>query len=369
MEHLLFLLEVMQLKHEILRYDLLTNDEIGWMIQVPSSFLKESEMYRQDTMLAAQQNDKMDDNDDDIDNDDDDNLYHDGLVKPGSIRDEVVVASDDDEDDANLSKKMSFTKSRSKSKSSKRKDDKKEEEEDTLMTVFTYTDVIQDFDYLCKVYINNDAEHSLNLSSKIRKNLISQTKECMEQFKRLDKLHQMTSTRNLDLKNLDLSSHSNSPKTPRNTKSGHYNSKSIKSKSLIEEEILSSMDLRLSIRFGHVSNILESEFASFVDKEHENDNDNDEGDDIIDHKDHAHHSFHYNVQNRNVIRMRNMIENLINDLDKSLIEVYRLIERDSFSRFTDTHDYIGLEKNLYKQNNDNNNGIINNIRGSIAITR
>ena len=47
--------------------------------------------------------------------------------------------------------------------------------------------------------------------------------------------------------------------------------------------------------------------------------------------------------------MRKMVEHLIEDLDGALTEVYRLIERDSYNRFIDTHDYIALEKELFKK--------------------
>jgi len=128
------------------------------------------------------------------------------------------------------------------------------------------------------------------------------------------------------------------------------NRESIKAKSMIEAEMMRSVEnICLSIRFGHFTSINEAEFDDFVETEHEDANDKDE-EDVIDHRNHAHHSLHYNVRSKNVQKMKQMVEDLITDLDRALNDVYRLIERDSYSRFIDTHDYIALEKVIYKRN-------------------
>lgn len=294
-EHLLFILEVMQIKWEMLNFELLNEDKIGFILQLPSPFINRN----------------------------------DAIIYNVGDDDEYSLKFDDDDDD---------------------NDNDNNNHNNALLAVFTYTDIIDDFSYLIEMYIDYDAQHSLNISSKIRKNLIKKTKECKEKFAKLDKLHQMTSTRSLhSLKGLHLNDDNNQDIDDDNNKNNE-NNENIKAKSMIEAEMMRSVEnICFSIRFGHFTSINEAEFDEFVETEHENANDKNE-EDVVDHKNHNRHSLHYNIRSQNVQKMKEMVEDLIIDLDKALNEVYRLIEKDSFSRFIDTHEYIALEKLLYKQN-------------------
>merc|ERR1712154_204902 len=68
-----------------------------------------------------------------------------------------------------------------------------------------------------------------------------------------------------------------------------------------------------SIRGGHRSDVFESEFERFIETELNKKDD----DKIIDRNNHQHHALHYNAKNDNVKKMKEMISNLIDDLDRS----------------------------------------------------
>merc|ERR1719242_2959286 len=63
------------------------------------------------------------------------------------------------------------------------------------MQVFTYVDVMDDFVYLKDTYVVDEAPHSVNISSKLRKRLIANTTQLRTKCLELDKLHEALSQR------------------------------------------------------------------------------------------------------------------------------------------------------------------------------
>eukprot|EP01083_Nonionella_stella_P166596 557459_1 len=348
-EHLLYIVECIQLKHEMLRYDLLNDDQVGWMIELPSQIIEYGETYL-DNAHAEDEDDMMDVNDDDDEDVD--------LVSTPR----TPVAGDDDE----------------------------EQKGKQFMTVFTFTDVIENFDYLCNYYITVDAEHSLNLSSRVRKKLVTLTTECKTEFEKLDQLHKMTQTR-VSSWNVGLLTPS-APRTasPRSLTKGLsiLSFRSLRNVNVNVadtehdigyDEVPTGVDtLKVwtqvntpTMRFAQLSDIAITELNVFASTPctpmpTEADHDILNIIPMIDCDNRSKNTIHYNKKNKNVSKMKEMVVNLVDQLDKSLYEVYRLIEHDSYKRFMETHQFIALEKRAYKRVKKNSTHLSQSLNINLA---
>ena len=356
-ESLLFILESMQLKHEMMKFKLMSKEEVGWLPELPPSFMRSQ------------------------------------LEK---------------------SEKSGKTDKTENGKSSLKGDGTENEEEPqepegpqpapTEMQVFTYADVMDDFVYLKDTYVANDAPYVVNIRSKIRKRLVANTEDLRIECLELDKLHNLiqrrpseapraqfsaTSARSSTLRTMDslrtlsslrqngqiqgkivpaFQSQTNSnqsrstvaetpslPGIPADSVSVApvTMSNSMHSSPSPSADGVGAIDLtpkKVAPQFHHHSSgasSLKSRRSGSLILAHDSaicqqdvdlmameiaESGHNARESVIDF-DRSKEAILYNADNDKVKRMKEMVAELIADFDASLLDVYAMIERDSFMRF------------------------------------